>query len=59
VLQYTVQEPLEGRDRIPLFLAIDLTRAPAGRYALDVAVTDLATGQVAVRHRDLRVLDAP
>ena len=59
VLQYTAQEPLEGRDRVPLFLAIDLTNAPIGRYALDLAVTDLATGRVAVRHRDVRVVEAP
>ena len=59
VLQYVVQEPLEGRDRVPIFLALDLTNAPSARYELDLAVTDLGTGQVAVRHRSLRVLEAP
>jgi GWxTD domain-containing protein len=59
MLQYAAQEPLEGRDRVPVFLAIDLTKAPAGRYALDLAVTDLATGRVAVRHREIRVVEGP
>jgi hypothetical protein len=44
---------------VPVFLAIDLTKAPAGRYALDLAVTDLATGRVAVRHREIRVVEGP
>jgi hypothetical protein len=59
VLQYTAVEPLDGRDRVPVYLALDLSGAPAGRYRLDLAITDLVTGSIAVRHRDLRVVDAP
>jgi len=59
VLQYVVEEPLEGRDRVPVFLALDLTSAPVARYALDLAVTDLRTGAITVRHRDLRVAEGP
>lgn len=59
VLQYLAREPLEGRDRIPVYLALDLTGAPVGTYRLDLAITDLVTGSVAVRHRDLRVVEGP
>ncbi len=59
VLQYTSQEPLEGRDRVPVYLAVDLSNAPRGTYDLDLAVTDQRTGRIALRHRTLRVVETP
>lgn len=56
-LSYVAQESLEGRDRVPIYLALDLAGAPAGTYQLDLAVKDLTTGQVAVRHRTLHITD--
>lgn len=56
-LSYVAQESLDGRDRVPIYLALDLAGAPAGTYALDVAITDLTTNQVAVRHRMLRITE--
>jgi GWxTD domain-containing protein len=58
VLQYVAAEPLDDRDRIPIYLALDLSGAPAGQYQLDLAVTDLETGAVATRRRVLQVVEA-
>lgn len=56
-LSYVAQESLEGRDRVPIYLALDLAGAPAGVYQLDLAVKDLTTGQIAVRHRTLHIVE--
>jgi GWxTD domain-containing protein len=57
-LSYVAQESLEGRDRVPIYLALDLAGAPPGIYQLDLAVKDLTTNQVAVRHRQLFISEA-
>ena len=56
-LSYISQELLDGRDRVPIYLALDLAGAPAGRYQLDLAVKDLTTNQLAVRHRRLLIVE--
>ena len=56
-LSYVAQESLLGRDRVPIYLALDLAGAPAGIYQLDVAVKDLTTNQVAVRHRRVTIVE--
>ena len=54
-LSYVSKESLNGRDRVPLYLALDLGGAPAGTYRLDVAVKDLTTGQFATRSSTLTI----
>lgn len=56
-LSYVSQESLTGRDRVPLYLALDLAGAPAGRYDLTVTVKDLTTGQFASRHRGIEIAE--
>jgi hypothetical protein len=56
-LSYAAEESLLGRDRVPIYLALDLAGAPVGIYQLDVAVKDLTTNQVAVRHRRLTIME--
>lgn len=56
-LSYVAQESLDGRDRVPIYLALDLAGAPAGTYQLDLAVKDLTTNQVAIRHRTVRITE--
>jgi len=58
LLSFVSREPIGGRDRIPVYLALDLGGAPAGAYSLDMAVKDLTTGRVVVRHRGLTIRDA-
>ena len=56
-LSYVAQESLQGRDRVPIYLALDLAGAPPGIYQLDLAVKDLTTNQLAVRHRTLHITE--
>jgi GWxTD domain-containing protein len=58
-LTYVSKESLIGRDRVPLYLALDLAGAPAGTYRLDLAVKDLATGRLATRSRMLTITEGP
>jgi hypothetical protein len=50
-LRYDVSEALAGRDRLPAWVAVDLLRAPAGTYTLELGITDQVSGQTAVRRR--------
>jgi GWxTD domain-containing protein len=58
LLSFVSREPIDGRDRIPVYLALDLSGAPAGMYSLDMRVKDLTTGRIAVRHRELTITGA-
>lgn len=58
LLSFVTREPIAGRDRIPIYLALDLGGAPTGVYSLDMSIKDLVTGRVAVRHRTITITDA-
>lgn len=58
LLSFVSREPISGRDRIPIYLALDLGGAPAGGYSLDMSVKDLTTGRVAFRHRSITITEA-
>lgn len=59
LLSFVSREPIGGRDRIPIYLALDLGGAPVGVYSLDMSVKDLVTGRIAVRHRRIEITEAP
>jgi GWxTD domain-containing protein len=59
LLSFVSREPIGGRDRIPIYLALDLGGAPAGVYSLDMSVKDLTTGRSAARHRTITITEAP
>jgi GWxTD domain-containing protein len=50
-LRYDVSEELGHRDRLPAWVAVDLLEAPAGTYTLELGITDLVSGQTAVKRR--------
>ena len=56
-LSYESEKVLAGRDRIPSWLAVDLAGAPNGTYTLEITVTDLMSGQAAVRRRTFSITD--
>jgi len=58
LLSFVSREPIDGRDRIPIYLALDLGGAPAGVYSLDMSVKDMVTGRIAVRHRRIEITEA-
>lgn len=47
--------PLTSADRVPNYLALDLGRAPYGRYDLELTVTDLISGKKVRRDRTITV----
>jgi len=52
-LRYERVVAVDAADRIPNYLALDLGDAPYGSYALELTVTDLASGKVAKRQRTI------
>jgi hypothetical protein len=50
-LRYVGNELLNGRDRVPGWLTLELGDAPAGSFSLDLVITDMVTGRTATRHR--------
>ena len=54
-IRYTGTEVLNGRDRIPAWLTLELGNAPAGSFGLDLVITDLVTGHSATRHRSFTI----
>ncbi|HEX9394486.1 MAG TPA: GWxTD domain-containing protein [Gemmatimonadales bacterium] len=59
LLSFVSREPIGGRDRIPIYLALDMGGAPAGVYSLDMSVKDLTTGRIAARHRTVTITEGP
>jgi hypothetical protein len=57
-IRYTGNEVLNGRDRIPGWLTLDIAGAPNGSYSLDLVITDLVTGRAATRHRPFAITPA-
>lgn len=56
-LSYQAATALAGRDRVPGWVALSLADAPKGAYTLEIAITDLVSGQTAVRQRSFTVTD--
>lgn len=57
-LSYDVSDVLGDRDRLPGWVALDLSDAPNGTYILDLSITDQQTGQTATRRRTFRVTES-
>jgi GWxTD domain-containing protein len=56
-LAYVIEEVLGDRDRLPIYLALELGNAPRGVYTLEIVLTDRISGQSTVRHRTFIVSD--
>ncbi len=57
-LSYEVSDVLGDRDRLPGWVAIDLSDAPNAVYILELVITDQQTGQTATRRRIFRVTES-
>jgi GWxTD domain-containing protein len=55
VLRYDRTVPLDSRDRVPNYLALDLGDAPYGLYSIELKVTDLTSGRSATQQRSITV----
>ena len=56
-MEYGTEEVLSNRDRVPAWLAVDLSDAPNGTYSMELTVTDLSTGRSTVRRRSFTITD--
>ena len=56
-LRYSVSDVLGERDRLPGWVALDLDDAPRGVYTLRLIITDLNSGDNAVRSRTFLVTE--
>jgi GWxTD domain-containing protein len=54
-LRYTRNEPLNNRDRVPDLVTLGLGSSPAGRYRLELIITDRNSGQVSRTSRQFHL----
>jgi len=51
-ISFDRNEPLSGRDRVPMLVNLGLGSAPVGRYRLEITVTDRVSGTRTTSRRD-------